>query len=174
MQNLGGPRRTRQEGTRVCLGGASLILNAGARFLGKNLQNQSFNSKRREGVSVGEFPVDVVAKTREFRILNDTRFPSDVREWFDTLQAPGIDLNEKARAAEAAKLIGMALAGRLEDHRTRGALPVQTANAFHIGAGNHITKACLLVLVPGKPTIRRLPELPDSEPGNRLRSCEAE
>jgi len=149
-------------------------VNAGARFLGKNLQNQSFNSKRREGVSVGEFPVDVVAKTREFRILNDTRFPSDVREWFDTLPAPGIDLNEKARAAEAAKLIGMTLAGRFENHRMRRALSIQAPNSFHVRAGSHITNACLLVLVARKQTIRGLPELLDSEAGERLRSCEAE
>jgi len=125
-------------------------------------------------VAAGKLAVDVVAKSRELRVLNDTRVLSDVGEWLDVLQAAGINLNQEARAAEVAKLIGMALAGRFEDHRIRGALPVETADSFHIRAGNHITNACLLVLVPGKPTIRRLPELPDSEPGNRLRSCETE
>src|SRR6266568_7424325 len=125
-------------------------------------------------VSAGKFAVDVVAESRELCILNDTWVLSDVREWLDVLQAAGIDLDQKARAPEAAKLVGMALAGRLEDHRMGGALPVQTANSFHIRAGNHITNACLVVLVPRKPTIRGLPEFLDSETGKRLRSCEAE
>src|SRR6266568_3718421 len=102
-------------------------------------------------VSGGKFAVDVVAKSRELCILKDTWVLSDVRE-----------------------RIGMAFAGRLEDHRMRGTLPVQTANSFHIRPGNHITNACLVVLVPRKPTIRGLPELLDREAGKRLRFCETE
>ncbi len=125
-------------------------------------------------VSGGKFAVDVVAKSRELCILKDTWVLSDVREWLDVLQAAGIDLDQKACAPEAAELIGMAFAGRLEDHRMRGTLPVQTANSFHIRPGNHITNACLVVLVPRKPTIRGLPELLDREAGKRLRFCETE
>src|SRR6266568_6755836 len=116
-------------------------------------------------VTAGKFAVDVVAESRELCILNDTWVLSDVREWLDVLQAASIDLDQKACAPEAAKLIGMTLAGRFENHRMRRALSIQAPNSFHIRAGSHITNACLLVLVPRKQTIRGLPELLDSEAG---------